>query len=467
MLTKEHMMSNKKPNIVLLFADDQRHDTIAALGNDAIRTPNLDALTAGGTAFTRAHIMGGTCGAVCMPSRAMLHTGRTLFRIHNKGRDIPPEQVTLGQQLRAHGYETFGTGKWHNGTDSYARSFCDGAEIFFGGMGDHWNVPACDFHPDGNYPTNPTIREPWHSNRTRMQLGEHVRCGVHSTDLFAEATESFLDRRPTDKPFFAYVSFMAPHDPRSMPGKYLEMYRPEDIELPASFMPEHPFDNGELVIRDEQLAHTPRDPEEIRRHIAEYYAMITHLDDAVGRIVAKLRSIGEYENTIIVFAGDNGLAVGRHGLMGKQNLYDHSVRVPLILAGPGIPAGATNDALASLNDLFATLCDLVEVPCPDSVECPSLAPCISGGPAPRQEMLLAYRDVQRGVTDGRYKYIEYRVNGKRTTQLFDLHEDPDELNDLADTPAGQVHVERLGPMLTRWRDQLGDDTDFWNGLDHE
>jgi arylsulfatase A-like enzyme len=460
-------MGQKRPNVLLLFADDQRYNTIAALGNDATHTPNLDDLVADGTAFTRAHIMGGTSGAVCMPSRAMLHTGRTLFHIEGQGQQIPPEHITLGEHLRSQGYETFGTGKWHNGTVAYARSFSDGAEIFFGGMHDHWNVPACDFHPEGNYPANPTIRDPWHGNDVGVHQAEHVRCGVHSTDLFAEATEDFLDRRPADKPFFAYVSFMAPHDPRSMPQKYLDMYPPEDIELPESFLPEHPFDNGQLVIRDEQLAGTPREGDEIRRHIAEYYAMITHLDDAVGRIVAKLKAVGEHENTIIAFAGDNGLAVGCHGLMGKQNLYDHSVRVPLILAGPGVPSGKTRDCFATLNDLFATFCDLADLPCPDSVECPSLAGALDGGPPPREEMLLAYRHLQRGVNDGRYKYIEYHVDGRRTQQLFDLQQDPCELNDLASAPEGREHVKRLRPRLTRWRDELGDDTDFWNGFDNE
>ncbi len=458
-------MAERRPNILLLLTDDQRFNTIAALGNDAIKTPNLDALVAEGTAFTRAHIMGGTSGAVCMPSRAMLHSGRTLFHIHGQGREIPADHTTLGEHLRANGYETFGTGKWHNGTAAYTRSFSDGAEIFFGGMHDHWNVPACDYRPDGKYPLAPFVRDPWHTNNVKQMVGEHVQCGVHSTDLFADATTEFLTRRPADKPFFAYVSFMAPHDPRTMPPEYLEMYRPEDVELPANFMPEHPFDNGELIIRDEQLADTPRTPEEIRRHIAEYYAMITHLDDAVGRIVDALKAGGEYENTIIAFAGDNGLAVGSHGLMGKQNLYDHSVRVPLILAGPGVPKGETSDALACLTDLFATLCDLTELPTPDSVEGPSLAPALTGGPPPREQMLLAYRHLQRGVSDGRWKLIEYLVDGVRTRQVFDLHNDPDELNNLAETETGNQQAARLRPALLRWRDELDDPHDFWNGYE--
>ena len=141
----------KKPNIVFFFTDDQRFDTIAALGNREIKTPNMDRLVRRGTAFTQAHIPCGTSGAVCMPSRAMLHTGRTLFHLQDEGQEIPPEHITMGETLQRAGYAAFGTGKWHNGTASYARSFSHGGEIFFGGMYDHWNVPAHSFDPAGKY----------------------------------------------------------------------------------------------------------------------------------------------------------------------------------------------------------------------------------------------------------------------------------------------------------------------------
>ncbi|MFP4054067.1 MAG: sulfatase/phosphatase domain-containing protein, partial [Phycisphaerae bacterium] len=173
---------------------------------------------------------------------------------------------------------------------------------------------------------------------------------------------------------------------------------------------------------------------------------------------------GQTDDTLIVLAGDNGLAVGQHGLMGKQNLYDHSVRVPLILAGPGVPKGRTSDALCYLTDLYATLCDLTGLDTPTSVEGPSFAPVLAGGEPPRSELLLAYRHLQRAVREQRWKYIEYRVDGKRTCQLFDLQEDPHEINDLAETPRGREHVQRLRPKLTRWRDELGDDTEFWDGF---
>ena len=172
-------MKQKKsaqPNVLFILTDDQRFDTIRALGNPDILTPNLDRLAARGAAFTRAHIPCGTSGAVCMPSRAMVHTGRTLFHLDREGQSIPPEHTTLGECFQAAGYRTFGTGKWHNGTASFARSFCDGGAIFFGGMWDHWNVPICDYDPTGAYANEVNvIQNPHASNAvTREHCDRYV-----------------------------------------------------------------------------------------------------------------------------------------------------------------------------------------------------------------------------------------------------------------------------------------------------
>ncbi|GAF96928.1 unnamed protein product, partial [marine sediment metagenome] len=290
---------------------------------------------------TNAYIMGSMSGAVCMPSRAMLMTGRTLFRLEGSGGTVPEEQVTMPETLQKAGYNTFETGKWHQDRATFKRCFTHGSKIFFGGMSNHYKVPVNDFDPTGEYP-----KEKIYSDE-----------GKHSSELFSDAAIRFLRDYADDKPFFMYVSFTAPHDPREMPVEYLDMYDSDKIPLPENFMPEHPFDNGELIIRDELLAKFPRTPEEIRTHIAAYYAMITHVDAQIGRILDTLKETGNAENTIIIFSGDNGLAVGQHGLLGKQNLYEHSVHVPLIISGPGMPVGEKRDALCYLFDIFPTLCD--------------------------------------------------------------------------------------------------------------
>lgn len=452
-----------RPNILLLFTDDQRAGTIGALGNPHIHTPNLDALVRRGTAYTQAYIMGGSCPAVCMPSRAMLMTGRTLFGLQGQGESIPRDHTLLGEHLRRHGYATWGTGKWHNGPEAYARSFSGGAEIFFGGMDDHWNVPACDFDPTGRYEARPMTRDPWRSNAIAQRRCDHIRPGVHSSELFAEATVGFLRSYQDDAPFFAYVSFMAPHDPRTMPPEYLAMYDPDRIELPPNAYAAHPFDNGELVVRDELLAARPRVPVEIRRHLAEYYAMISHLDAQIGRILAALEASGHAEDTLVLLAGDNGLALGQHGLMGKQNLYDHSLHVPLVMAGPGVPHGELREAPCYLLDLFPTLCDLTALPTPASGQGRSLAPTLADPSArPRQALYFAYRDYQRAVQNGTHKLIEYCVDGVRHTQLYDRGADPWELNSVADLPSGADTRAHLTTALLQARAEMGDRSPgFW------
>ena len=294
-----------KPNILFLFTDDQRYNTIYTLGNKEIITPNLDKLARKGFYFNNAYIMGSMSGAVCAPSRAMLMTGRNLYNVHPMGHTIDPEHTTLAKTLSDQGYVSFHTGKWHNGKESFSRSFDAGKRIFFGGMSDHYEVPLHAFDTTGNYPES----ELYH------------RKGKHSAEIYAEAAIDFLEHYDGIQPFFMYVAFQSPHDPRNMPEKYLNLYGTEKIELPPNFMPEHPFDNGELDIRDELLAGFPRTEKEVKANIAAYYAMITHTDDQIGNIMNKLEEKDLTKNTIIVFAGDNGLAVGQHGLMGKQNLF--------------------------------------------------------------------------------------------------------------------------------------------------
>jgi len=441
---------SKRPSILFFFTDDQRFDTIHALGNDHITTPNMDYLVRNGTTFTNAYIMGSMGGAVCVPSRAMLMTGRTLFNLELPGKVIPEDHVTLPEVLRGAGYTTFHTGKWHQDSKAFARCFSAGAKIFFGGMSDHYNVPVRDFDPTGKYAKKNIYRDE----------------GKHSSELFSDAAIRFLRDYKDDKPFFLYIAYTAPHDPRDMSEKYRRMYKPEEMPLPESFMAEHPFDNGDLRTRDEKLASWPRTPEEIRKHIAAYYAMITHLDAQIGRVLGALKETGRADNTIIVFAGDNGLAVGRHGLLGKQNIYEHSVHVPLIIRGPGIGKGQKRETFCYLLDVFPTLCDLIGVPTPSTVEGRSLVGVIRDGKRNiRRVLFFAYKDVQRGVRDERYKLIEYCVNGQRTRQLFDLESDVSECNNLAEKAEHAEQLRRLRRRLLRWKDRVGDKSGFWQGYE--
>lgn len=424
----------KRPNVLFLFSDDQRADTIAAHGNSHIRTPNLDRLVKRGVSFTRAYCMGSMQGAVCVPSRAMLFSGRTLFRVPGDLKGV----TTWPEMYARAGYRTFMTGKWHNQQASALRAFTFGKSLFFGGMGDPYELPVADIT----------------DKRTLTALR---KSGKHSVELFADSAIDFIkSQKGSDQPFFAYVAFNLPHDPRVAPKEYHDIYNAKKPPLPPNFLPQHPFNNGpDIIGRDEKLAPWPRTPEVVRQHLADYYAAITFMDAQIGRIFEALRAAGLEDNTIIVFASDSGLAIGSHGLFGKQNLYDHSLRVPLIMAGPFIPQNQQRHGMCYLLDIFSTLGDLCGVKYLKENEGRNFVGLLSGRVSQgREELFFAYRDVQRAVRDDRWKLIVYPQINHR--QLFDLTDDPHETKDISQNPAYAARLVRLNTMLERLQREYGD-----------
>jgi arylsulfatase A-like enzyme len=423
--------AQSRPNILFLFADDQRADTIAAWGNEHIRTPNLDRLVRQGFSFRRNYCLGSSGGAVCVPSRAMVNSGKAYFRIPLDLQGVP----LLSEILRDAGYATFATGKWHNGEQSFVRAFPQAKAIFLGGMADHTQVPLVDV--EGGQPVN-------------ERTGERF-----SSEMFADAAVEFLSNYGGDQPFYAYVAFTAPHDPRQPPVPYREMYYKNPPPLPENFLPQHPFDNGSLVGRDENLGPWPRPREMIQDQLSEYYGMITHLDEQVGRVLDALEKSGRAGNTIIVYAADHGLAMGSHGLLGKQNIYEHSMRAPLIFAGPGIPQGKSTNAFTYLLDIFPTLATLAGANLPQGVDGHDLGPLWLGQKhSVRDSLFLAFQSVARAVRDERWKLIRYpQVN---FSQLFDLENDPGELHNLAADPGQRSQVNRLTNLLLDWQHRFGD-----------
>jgi arylsulfatase A-like enzyme len=387
----------ERPNVLFLFTDDQRADTIAALGNEHIHTPNLDRLVRSGFVFDNAYCMGSTMPAVCNPSRHMVLSGRSLFRYDPQAQD-----GTLGDTFRQAGYETFHLSKRGNEARVYHTAFEHSGYL---------------------------------DDRQERTSGHHGRTA-------ADRTIAFLESRDRRRPFLAYVGFAGPHDPRAAADEWMSRYDRERIPLPANYRPFHPFNNGELLVRDEQLAPWPRTEAVVREHLHDYYACITSIDHHIGRILAALRETGDIDNTLIVFSSDHGLAVGSHGLFGKQSLYEHSMNSPLIFAGPGVPQGQSA-AFAYLFDIFPTLCELAGIDAPAGIEGRSLARIIRGEQdGVRDVVFLAYRDVMRAVRRGNWKLIRYpQVD---VTQLFHLADDPHELQNLAGDPQ---HAERVSDML--------------------
>lgn len=421
-----------RPNVIVIYTDDQRDDTLSAYGNEHLSTPNFDSLINSGFSFMRNYCMGSMSGAVCVPSRAMLMSGRQVFNVDYKLKTEP----LMPRIFSDAGYESFGVGKWHNGHESFLRAFDNGKTVMMGGMSDHLKVPLVDV-TDGKI--------------------ENKRVGDgFSSEMFADSAVEFLNNAGTEKPYFLYVAFTAPHDPRQpqepLGGRSKEARPP----LPPNFKPQHPFDNAALIIRDENLAAWPRTEAVVRDQLAEYYGLIEHLDAQVGRVLDAARSREDGDNTIIVYAADHGLAVGSHGLLGKQNLYEHSMGSPMVISGPGVPKGRTSK-LNYLYDIFPTLCSLTGVQVPEGVDGQDLTPLFEGKDAKpiRNAQLLAYQQGQRAIVTPRWKLIRYpHINH---TQLFDLKNDPNELSNLADDPEQAERVEKMMTRLARLQKQAGDD----------
>jgi arylsulfatase A-like enzyme len=427
-----------KPNVLFILADDLRADALGCYGNSVIKTPNTDALAETGTLFKNSYIMGGHHGAISAPSRAMLLSGKYLFNVYDKLDGV----LTMPMYFATHGYRTFGTGKWHNEKSAFEYSFQRGKNVFLGGMADHYNIPICDMGEDG-------------------KLSKPLMNGF-STDLFTAAAIEFLteySEGSRELPFFCYIAFTVPHDPYSPRPDFIDRYSPDSINLPGNFMPLHPFAFDDLTVRDENLLPWPRPAEYVKMVLADYYGLIEHLDKNVGDIIGILKENRLLKNTIIVFASDNGLAIGSHGLLGKQNLYEHSMKVPLIITGPGIPEGKESEAFVYLFDMFPTLAGLCSLPVPDDIDGESLEPVISGNVKDiRSSVFTAYRNTIRAVRTDEWKLIRYPE--RDFTQLFNLEDDPHEMKNLSNDAKLEPVKAQLFDLLTEWQNKTGDTIDL-------
>lgn len=419
---------NSKPNVLFIFADDQRADAMGCSGNTYIQTPNIDKLAQNGVRFTNSYVMGGHHGAICAPSRAMLMSGKSLFHVYDKLDGVK----TMPMHFAENGYETFGTGKWHNKAPSFEAGFQYGSNVFIGGMADHFNTPMRDLGKDG-------------------KLSEPVKKG-YSTDLFADAAIDYINgyaQEKKDRPFFCYIAFTAPHDPRSPREDYIGMYPDESMPLPGNFKALHPFKFDNLNIRDETLGPWPRTPELIKSSLADYYALISHMDNRIGDVINTLKEQGLYDNTIIVYAADNGLAIGSHGLLGKQDLYEHSTKVPLIISGPGVPKSETRDAFLYLFDIYPTLAELCNLPEPTEIDGKNFTSVLAGKETKiRESLYTAYRHTARAVRTEDWKLIKYPE--RDYTQLYNLKKDPLEIRNLAELDAYESVVENMLLLLADW-----------------
>ena len=367
-----------RPNFLFILTDDQSPWTLQSYGNEVCDTPNLDRLAADGMILHDAHHMGSWSGAVCTPSRTMIMTGRTVWRIpgaKGPGLTLPKEfrrqaaEQSLPALFNRAGYDTFRTCKRGN-------SFNEANQLF--------DVSRVATNRQGVDEKG----SQWHGDQVMEYLTERESSG--DTD-----------------PFLIYFGFSHPHDPRNATPELASKYgadnngpsalpNPQAPPLQVNYLPAHPFHHGHPGLRDEEKVQgvlKKRDEATIRNELGREYACIENIDRQVGRVLDKLDKMGQLDNTYVFFTSDHGIAVGRHGLTGKQNLYEHTWRVPFIARGPGIEPGSEASGYTYLLDVLPTLCDLAGIEVPEEVEGKSFRPVLEG----RSDRI---RDVLYGVYCG-------------------------------------------------------------------
>jgi len=442
-----------KPNILFIFADDQCHEALGALGSE-VETPNLDRLVKRGVTFTNAYNQGAWHGAVCVASRTMLNTGRFLWQSKALEPHLNAECEAgrlWSQQMARAGYDTYFAGKWH--VKAKAADAFGITKNVRPGMPNQtkegYNRPI-EGEPDPWSPWDEKFRGYW-------------KGGKHWSEVLGDdAVEFMAQAEKKENPFFMYLAFNAPHDPRQSPKEYVDKYPVDEIDVPENFLPEYPYKDDigcSAKLRDEKLAPFPRTEYAVKKNRQEYYAIITHMDAQIGRMLAALEKSGKADNTYIFFTADHGLAVGKHGLIGKQNMFEHSMKPPLIACGPGLPQGERITAPVYLQDIMPTTLDLAGAAIPDHVQFRSLLPLIAGTRTSQYDAIYgAYCDLQRMVRVGDFKLIHYPKAKK--TLLYDLEKDPLEKVDLADDPHHAATLEKLKKKLTALQKETGDGLDI-------
>jgi arylsulfatase len=425
------MKAAAKPNVLVLYADDWRHDTLGVAGNPVVRTPILDRLAADGFRFTNTRVTTSICGV----SRASLFTGQWMSRHGNRAFDPfqTPWTETYPGLLRANGYHVGHIGKWHNG-----------------------KFPAEQFDLGRSYSGRHFIEEPDGSK-------------VHVTRKNENDALEFLRTAPRDKPFCLTVAFFATHAEDENPKQYL--YQPESeplyqdvtIPTPKTATEEH-FKRLPPFIANEKNEGRHRwhwrfdTPEKYQQFIKAYYRMATEVDATIGRILAEVKSRGLLDQTLVLFTTDNGYFHGEHGLADKWYPYEESIRVPLIVRDPRLPAsnrGKTNDDFVLNVDLAPTILGFAGIAAPAGMQGHDFAPLYLAAkkPAWREEFFYEHPTIRstdfipssEALVRKDVKYI-YWPDFKHE-ELFDLGQDPFEERNLAQDA---VRAKKLADLRVRF-----------------
>jgi len=421
--------SRPRPNVIFILTDDQGPWAAGCYGNPEIRTPNIDRLAATGVQFNNFFV----ATPVCSPSRATFLTGRipSQHGIHewiDKG-NVGPEavpflrhEVAYTDILAQHGYICGLSGKWHLGDSQHPQhSF------------DFWFV-----HQRGGGPYNnaPMVRE-----------GQLVNEPGYITDVITDEALKFLDAQ-RHRPFYLSVHYTAPHSPwTGHPQALVDSYD----DCPFDSCPQEPRHPWATSLTDQCLGN--------RAMLQGYFAAVTAMDANVGRILDRIEAHGLRENTLVVFVSDNGFSCGQHGFWGKgngthpRNMYENSIKVPAIFSQPGrLPEGHVTDAMVTAYDFLPTLLDYLDLPWPEGRNLPgkSFLPTLQGQAEPGHELVVVYDEYGpvRMIRTAEWKYVHRYPDGPH--ELYDLGNDPDERQNLADDPAQASRIRELKGAMEEW-----------------
>ncbi len=433
----------QRPNLLIIMSDEHGPMFSGAYGHPIVRTPHMDRLAAGGARFENAY-----CNSpLCSPSRMSFMTGRYVQHIGmwDNTTALPPDTVTWAHSLRAAGYDAVLSGKQHFVGQDQLHGFR--AQL------------ARDLHAEHTHPIfdwslgTRVAPQPWPA---LAQAGPGTTTEIEVDDQAEAAALAYLhDPARRDGPWALNVSFIAPHFPLIAPPEYWAMYPPEDVDMPT-IPPDHLAAQHPATLRMRRMFGMPDAvPEELtRRGRAGYYALITYLDDKIGRLLAALDATGQRENTIVVYTSDHGEMAGEHGMWRKSNFYEQSARVPLIVAGPGIAAGRHFRGAVSLVDLVATVVDIAGAPRVAPLDGDSLLPLLRGETATEKDEAFS-EYLGHGVAHpmamlrrGRYK-LNYYLDDP--PELYDLDADPGEFTNRAADPAYREILHDLrARLLAHW-----------------
>ncbi len=468
------------PNILFIFADQHRHNVMGCAGHPIVATPNLDRIASEGVRFSQTWCQ----SPICQPSRASVITGRYAHELgvtHNTG-GFDPDWDTVMKQLQAGGYETASIGKTHY-HESYQPPEEDG-EVdmrsragFVGEFGWDYVLEEYDkyLHVESRLNTPYTDHLAAHGmlDAYREQIKGVFRLTdthwrgetsvlpqeLDLTTFLADEAKNWLSARATDKPFMLKLAFVQPHVPLIDDPTWAAYYEDADIDIPPLAPPEIPNDTwGDYMSRlDKHSQAQVMDEDFVRNGTRHYYGMISLIDQKVGEMLETLESLGQLDNTWIIYCCDHGEMLGEHRLWAKMNFYKGSVQVPLIIRPPGGTTSRVDDSLTELTDVTATLADIGGVAPPSGCQGNSLVPALSETKAETRAETTAETQKGRefvysrigsyaGMRNGQYRFTTHVKSGT-PCELFDLQEDPDETRNLVNDAQHAASIEEFNDML--------------------